>query len=58
MSPEGFLENLYGCKTDVWAFGIIMYQLSHGRLPLEHCTTEEMLRQNIQVQLRVDQLRP
>ena len=40
MSPEGFLENLYGCKTDVWAFGIILYQMTHGRLHLDHCTTE------------------
>ena len=25
MSPEGLLYNLYGEKTDVWAFGILLF---------------------------------
>lgn len=25
MSPEGLLQNVYGPKTDVWAFGILIY---------------------------------
>ena len=25
MSPEGLLNNVYGPKTDVWAFGIFIY---------------------------------
>ncbi len=25
MSPEGLLNNIYGPKTDVWAFGILIY---------------------------------
>jgi len=25
MSPEGFIHNIYGPKTDVWAFGVMIY---------------------------------
>lgn len=25
MSPEGFVNNIYGPKTDVWAFGVLIY---------------------------------
>jgi serine/threonine protein kinase len=25
MSPEGFINNIYGPKTDVWAFGVMIY---------------------------------
>jgi len=30
MSPEGFIENIYGPKTDIWAFGVLIYELLHG----------------------------
>jgi serine/threonine protein kinase len=25
MAPEGLIENMYGAKTDVWAFGVVLY---------------------------------
>lgn len=25
MSPEGLINNMYGPKTDVWAFGVFIY---------------------------------
>jgi serine/threonine protein kinase len=34
MSPEGLLHHIYGPKTDVWAFGILIYELLHGKTPL------------------------
>lgn len=37
MSPEGFIDNIYGPKTDVWAFGILIYELLHGKTPFSHC---------------------
>ena len=41
MSPEGLLSNNYGPKTDVWAFGIMIYELLHGEAPLDKCKSEE-----------------
>ena len=43
MSPEGILQGYYGPKTDVWAFGIFLYQLFHGIHIFEHCKSEESL---------------
>lgn len=33
MAPEAFINNIYGSKTDVWSFGIIIYELLHGKTP-------------------------
>jgi len=33
MAPEAFIDNIYGNKTDVWAFGITLYELLHGKTP-------------------------
>lgn len=41
MSPEGLIHNVYGPKSDIWAFGILIYELFHGNTPLEHCKSEE-----------------
>lgn len=30
MSPEGLIHNIYGPKTDIWAFGVLLYELLHG----------------------------
>jgi serine/threonine protein kinase len=30
MSPEGLIQNIYGAKTDIWAFGVLIYELLHG----------------------------
>jgi serine/threonine protein kinase len=39
MSPEGLINNFYGPKTDVWSFGILIYELLHGVTPLASCKT-------------------
>lgn len=39
MSPEGFNENIYGPKTDIWAFGVLIYELLHGETPYNLCKT-------------------
>lgn len=41
MSPEGLIHNIYGPKTDVWALGIMIYEILHGTTPLESCKSEE-----------------
>ena len=37
MAPEAMIDNLYGPKTDVWAFGIFLYEMAHGDTPLGYC---------------------
>jgi serine/threonine protein kinase len=47
MSPEGLIYNCYGEKTDIWAFGIIIYELLHGETPFCHCPTEVDLKNSV-----------
>jgi serine/threonine protein kinase len=44
MSPEGYIHNLYGPKTDIWAFGIILYEMFVGTVPFINCRSEEELK--------------
>lgn len=41
MSPEGMLLHEYGPKTDVWGFGVMIYELLHGDTPLSSCRSEK-----------------
>lgn len=58
MSPEGILENSYGPKTDVWAFGIMVYELYHNKTPFCLCVTEEDLKASVMRPLQWSQLNP
>jgi len=40
MAPEGVLNSVYGPKTDVWSFGIMIFELFHGQTPFNFCQTE------------------
>lgn len=31
MSPEAFRENIYSEKSDIWALGVILYEMLQGR---------------------------
>ena len=57
MSPEGLLQNVYGPKTDVWAFGIFIFELLHGKTPFSHCTTEGDLKREIQIPISYSSLK-
>jgi len=47
MSPEGLICNIYGEKTDIWAFGILIYEMLNGETPFCHCANDMELKQNI-----------
>jgi serine/threonine protein kinase len=57
MSPEGLLHNVYGPKTDVWAFGMLVYELLHGMSPFNFCQSENELKKAIKVPVNWDQLK-
>ena len=52
MAPEGLIENIYGPKTDVWAFGVVMYEILHGVPPMAFCQSEIELKMHISVPVR------
>lgn len=56
MSPEGYIENKYGPKTDVWAFGVLLFELASGRTPCCDCKTESELKSKMEKQLGVSDL--
>lgn len=58
MSPEGLVSNHYGPKTDVWAFGVVLYELVHGKQPLLACKSDKELRSAIGRNIRDEQFDP
>ena len=46
MAPELIMQESYDSKIDLWAFGIIMYQLLHGSHPF-HAISQPQLIRNI-----------
>jgi serine/threonine protein kinase len=57
MSPEGLIDNIYGPKTDVWAFGVFLYEVLHGDTPLGFCKTEAELKTHITTPLPIDRIK-
>lgn len=57
MSPEGLLDNIYGPKTDVWAFGVFLFEILHGDTPLGFCKTESELKSFISNPLPKDRIK-
>ena len=57
MSPEGLIDNIYGPKTDVWAFGVLIFELLHGQTPYSHCKSENELKYNLSIPIGWSQLK-
>jgi serine/threonine protein kinase len=57
MSPEGIHNNSYGPKTDVWAFGIMLYELYHGQPPFCFCQSEQELKAVVLKPMQWNQLK-
>ena len=39
LPPEALIEQKYGPKTDIWSFGIIVYEMIYGKTPTKDCKT-------------------
>jgi serine/threonine protein kinase len=47
MSPETLLSNVYSFKSDIWALGIVLYEMLFGEVPF-FFPNEKDLKQNFQ----------
>ena len=44
MSPESLLENVLNIKTDVWAFGVLLWEIVHfGKFQSVRIVTEDYI---------------
>lgn len=51
------ISTLYGMKTDIWAFGIIIYELLHGQTPFVYCNSEYDLKRAVATPLTYNSIR-
>lgn len=58
MAPEAFINNIYGSKTDVWSFGIILYELLHGKTPFSDIQDGESLKSRIVMPIKRQDFKP
>ncbi|XP_024082782.1 leukocyte tyrosine kinase receptor isoform X3 [Cimex lectularius] len=44
MPPEAFMDGIFTTKTDVWSFGVLMWEvMSMGYMPYTGCTNREVM---------------
>lgn len=43
MSPESLKKSYYSCKTDIFALGVILYEMVEGATPWESANEKELL---------------
>lgn len=44
MSPESYVENIYSLKSDIWSFGIMLFEMIYGNPPHWDCPSHEALK--------------
>lgn len=57
MPPEALSKNLYSCKTDVWAFGCLVFEIFHGESPFAKSHDMKELVQKAYIPFSVSMIR-
>ena len=57
MPPEALSKNLYSNKTDVWAFGVLVFEIFHGESPFAKSHDVKELTQKVYTPLSVNSIR-
>lgn len=55
VAPEVLMMQGYGKETDLWSVGVIMFLLLCGKLPFDGDDHDEIIRNTIQAEVRVNQ---
>ena len=59
MAPELFASNVFDPRTDVWAIGVVIYELASGKLPFSGATLPMLVKTILdETPVPLDQLRP
>lgn len=53
MSPESYLQNFYSLKSDIWSFGVLMFEMIYGNPPLRNCPTHDSLKEEIKIPINL-----
>ncbi|EGR32120.1 protein kinase domain protein, partial [Ichthyophthirius multifiliis] len=51
MAPESLLNNQYYFKSDIWALGVLFYELLYKSMPFQADTEEELIKLILQQKL-------
>lgn len=54
MAPEMIFDREYNYRIDVWALGVLIYQLLHGFAPFEGETVDEVRQSMIAGEIHID----
>lgn len=57
MPPEALTKGYYCNKTDVWAFGALLFEIFHGESPFAKCTELNELIQQASTSITVVNIR-
>lgn len=58
MPPESLSKNIYSVKSDIWALGVMVFEMLTGKTPWECRTEKELLEKITRVPVEVPSALP